>query len=467
MTMVAEVKVRCGGTIHTISVYEPGDSFSCLPESSVVSKKGYIICLKDHNYDSTRAFVEMGMDEPPCFWDLRIITGDNSAKKATNSYLLAMCVSLDKRARKGGKIQKKEIELIKYFICLGASISTNRYLILDIIVKYSLEEALVLVVAPQAVDSKWNDALVLTAAKEGNLVLLRSIPQSTYNIHPTLDAALILASRNGDLDMVKYLVGKRASIHVLEDAPFRYAVKHRQMHVVEYLIKKGAHVSAFSNQAIEIAVKRNNYQLVEMLIAAGLKKSTKYLSRYWYYEGYKESSRPPYKRVKRYGKARITKAGVRRVTTIRHGKHKEQNISALDIALDAALSNHQLDMAHLLYEKGADIMNIDPLCHVWNAIIGRSYEAIDTINYIMRDRKVLRVLFWEVFRDSIDELDTETIEFMEFFADRYFDEETCRDLIKYMLTIHRFAPTAQEKRKYNKIHKILKRVIKSITSESE
>ena len=124
------------------------------------------------------------------------------------------------------------------------------------------------------------DRRILTGAKTGNLVLVRtSVKQGGSPEAVTNDLGksypLHLASNYGHLDVVRYLVGRGAALEVKDTSghtPLMYAAFEGHDDIVEFLLSAGASVEAAcmsGETALHEAAQGGKTRVVELLLKHG------------------------------------------------------------------------------------------------------------------------------------------------------------------------------------------------------
>ena len=137
------------------------------------------------------------------------------------------------------------------------------------------------------------DSQFLTACKEGDMDMVKSLVNQGANIHselykhgpietavrsdrleilkflfdsgaksPNLGAAMSWAASSGNLPIVKYLVDQKAPG---KDRALVNACSSGKYYVVKFLLKIGAAMQRFNNAAMNMAVKGNYWDVIQLL----------------------------------------------------------------------------------------------------------------------------------------------------------------------------------------------------------
>jgi ankyrin repeat protein len=80
-----------------------------------------------------------------------------------------------------------------------------------------------------------SEELLIKAAKQGNLEVIKFLIENGANINIYDDLAFRVAAKNGHFEIIKFLVEKGANIHAVDDYPLRWAAKNGHTKVVNYL----------------------------------------------------------------------------------------------------------------------------------------------------------------------------------------------------------------------------------------
>jgi len=132
-----------------------------------------------------------------------------------------------------------QIEMISYFISLGADISLH------------------------------NNYVFLCALKNGHVEMVDYLVKRGADIHVGNDIAIGIAARNGDLEMVKYLISLGANVRANDNYAVRMACAYNYSRVTVYLVSQGADIRADHNFAIQWASCYDNRDFISYLIANG------------------------------------------------------------------------------------------------------------------------------------------------------------------------------------------------------
>jgi len=109
------------------------------------------------------------------------------------------------------------------------------------------------------------EGLLILAAKNGQLLLVKFALANGADIHAVNDLPLQLASENGHLDIVKYLVENGADIHADGDYALQVASRNGHLEVVKYLIGHDANIHAYHDLALRLARNRGHLDIVRYL----------------------------------------------------------------------------------------------------------------------------------------------------------------------------------------------------------
>ena len=109
------------------------------------------------------------------------------------------------------------------------------------------------------------NTLLMRAAKEGELPLVKFALEKGADIHVMDDIPLAQASYKGHLEVVKYLVKQGANIHATGDSPVRWAASSGHLDVVKYLVEQGADIHAWDDDSLKSAIKNRHTDVVNYL----------------------------------------------------------------------------------------------------------------------------------------------------------------------------------------------------------
>jgi|SRR5579883_130360 len=109
-----------------------------------------------------------------------------------------------------------------------------------------------------------SDIALVRASENGNLDVVQYLVQHGVNVDAK-NRALAFASQNGHFDIVKYLVENGANIHAYEDTALRWASSNGHLEVVKYLVQHGANIHAWDDWALRWARKSKHLEVVQYL----------------------------------------------------------------------------------------------------------------------------------------------------------------------------------------------------------
>ena len=111
--------------------------------------------------------------------------------------------------------------------------------------------------------------LLLSAAKAGELSLVKYAVQNGAYLDYDANGALSYASRGGHLDVVKWLIENGADIHTEDNLPVGWASQGGHLDVVKYLVDKGADIHADGEYALREAAEEGRLPVVKYLVEHG------------------------------------------------------------------------------------------------------------------------------------------------------------------------------------------------------
>ena len=114
-----------------------------------------------------------------------------------------------------------------------------------------------------------NYALIITAAFDNFVDLLKYYENKGIDIHYRNDLALRLSANNGNTNILKYLIKRGANIHTYDEYALRHSAQEGYLDIVKILIKNGADIHAKNDYALISSAKNGHYKIVKYLIENG------------------------------------------------------------------------------------------------------------------------------------------------------------------------------------------------------
>ncbi len=132
----------------------------------------------------------------------------------------------------GQAVFQENLELVQYFVSLGANIRGNdHYAIITASDQGNLELVQYLI---SLGESPWtrNDSAILTAAGKGHLEVVKYL----LSVGASAQFALFEASRTNRLEIVQYLILNGGVSRIQINTALEEAIRHRRVDIVRYLI---------------------------------------------------------------------------------------------------------------------------------------------------------------------------------------------------------------------------------------
>ena len=111
----------------------------------------------------------------------------------------------------------------------------------------------------------FNDTALRYASIKRHFEIVKFLIDNGTDIHISDELALRMASESGNLEMVKYLIERGAEVHASNDYSLRYAVANNDLQMVKYLVQHGANIHKLSNFLLDLARRKGYSDIVKYL----------------------------------------------------------------------------------------------------------------------------------------------------------------------------------------------------------
>ncbi len=116
------------------------------------------------------------------------------------------------------------------------------------------------------IDFKIQNDLLVIAAENGHLEIVKYLVDNQVNIDEKGNLALNFSSANGHLEVVKYLVLKGADIHADNAFSLRLASEKGHLEIVKYLVKQGANIYSQEDEILRNASENGDSEMMKYLL---------------------------------------------------------------------------------------------------------------------------------------------------------------------------------------------------------
>lgn len=114
-----------------------------------------------------------------------------------------------------------------------------------------------------------DNLILIRAARDGNLPLVRELIASGVDIHTRDEEALSYAAMNGHLDVVRELLNQGADPNIESSRPLRYAAENGHLNVVRELLDRGANVHTENEWPLRQALQFRRTAVIHELLIRG------------------------------------------------------------------------------------------------------------------------------------------------------------------------------------------------------
>ncbi len=109
-------------------------------------------------------------------------------------------------------------------------------------------------------------AAATSAARNGNLNLLRLLKNYKANVRANFDEPLVAAAGRGHIRVVEFLLNNGADVNTREGLPLTKAAAKGQLHMVQYLITRGALPNVYFDAPLVAAAEGGYLDIVRLLV---------------------------------------------------------------------------------------------------------------------------------------------------------------------------------------------------------